>query len=30
LLLGPLLVRWAGEGLSMLREQRAELPELPE
>lgn len=25
LLLGPLLVRWASEGLSMLREQRAEL-----
>jgi predicted PurR-regulated permease PerM len=27
LLLGPLLVRWASEGLSMLREQRAELTE---
>ena len=27
LLLGPLLVRWAGEGLSMLREQRAALSE---
>lgn len=27
LLLGPLLVRWAIEGLSMLREQRAELSE---
>jgi predicted PurR-regulated permease PerM len=27
LLLGPLLVRWASEGLTMLREQRAELSE---
>ncbi len=27
LLLGPLLVRWASEGLSMLRDQRVALSE---